>query len=138
MLGTRAQHGDHGEFVLRGRRAGEEGTDLWGRAVGGSAVETGPSGVACACRGWLAGPGWRERRSAGRRGEESAWPRVWAARGESVRGWAGALGWTETGPRSWVGLLDRARLVGLSAGVVWAGFGLRVCFSFSFSNLFYF
>ena len=35
MLGARAQRGDHGESVPRGRRAGEEGADPWGRAVSG-------------------------------------------------------------------------------------------------------
>ena len=35
VLGTRAQRGDHGESVPRGRRAGEEGADPWGRAVSG-------------------------------------------------------------------------------------------------------
>ena len=103
VLGMQAQRGDHGEFVPRGRRAGEEGTDLWGRAVGASADESGPSGVACACRGWLAGPGWRERKSAGRRGEESAGPRVWAARG----GGLGCCAW---------GKLGRARRAGARVG----------------------
>jgi len=40
MLGTRAQRGDHGESVPRGRRAGEGGTDPWGRAVSGVGERT--------------------------------------------------------------------------------------------------
>ena len=60
-----------GRLLQRGRRTraekGDE-ADRLGRAVGGSAVEGGPSGVTRACRGGLAGPGWREQESAGRRG----------------------------------------------------------------------
>ena len=72
--------------------------------------------------------GW-ERAKRARGPRVAFWAEVWAVRGKArewlgPRGWAGALGWTEAGPRSRVGLLDRARLVGLSAGVVWAGFGL--------------
>jgi len=40
VLGTRAQRGDHGESVPRGRRAGEEGADPWGRAVSGVGERT--------------------------------------------------------------------------------------------------
>ena len=46
----------------------------------------------------------------------------WAARGEGVRGWARAVGWTEAGPRSRVGLL---------LGLGFAGFSSFLFFSFS-------
>ena len=109
------------------REAGD-GPGVWGRAGSGK-------GETRRCE--------RAERARWARAERGrSGPRAEGKRSElGPRGWAGALGWTETGPRSRVGLLDRARLVGLSAGVVWAGFGLSlgwVCFSFSFSNLFYF
>ena len=95
----------------RGVREEGDGPGVWGRAGSGRGRRGAASGPSV-----LAGP----ERSEGEAGR--------AQRGKrselGPRGWAGALGWTETGPRSRVGLLDRARLVGLSAGVVWAGFGL--------------
>ena len=101
--------------VERARGCGRKGTAL---ACGaGLAAGRGRRGAASG-PSVLAGP----ERSEGEAGR--------AQRGKrselGPRGWAGALGWTETGPRSRVGLLDRARLVGLSAGVVWAGFGLSL------------
>ena len=98
ILGVRAQGTNHGEipgrFLLREWRTREEEgeADRWGRAVGGSAGESGPSGVTRACRGWLVGPGWSDAS----RGVELA------TRGLRE---AGALGWADArvreGGRGW-------------------------------------
>ena len=64
MLGTRAQRGDHGESVPRGRRAGEGGTDPWGRAVSG--VRRGADVRAQSGAGWAALGDWAAWRGAGR------------------------------------------------------------------------
>ena len=113
MLGTRAQRGDHGESVPRGRRAGEEGADPWGRAVSGvgrrglsrllreRGGETGlrlgraELGQADACAGSAGRPsggcwaGYRERE----RGEGTG--PVWAAGKEMGRG--EMMGWVVLG-----------------------------------------
>jgi len=113
VLGTRAQRGDHGESVPRGRRAGEEGADPWGRAVSGvgrrglsgllrerggrdrpaaGPCRAGPSGRLCGQR-WQAERGcWagcRERE----RGEGTG--PVWAAGKEMGRG--EMMGWVVLG-----------------------------------------
>ena len=97
----------------RGVREEGDGPGVWGRAGSGK-------GETQRCE--------RAERARWARAERGrSGPRAEGKRSElGPRGWAGALGWTETGPRSRVGLLDRARLVGLSAGVVWAGFGLSL------------
>ena len=97
----------------RGVREEGDGPGVWGRAGSGK-------GETRRCE--------RAERARWARAERGrSGPRAEGKRSElGPRGWAGALGWTETGPRSRVGLLDRARLVGLSAGVVWAGFGLSL------------
>ena len=113
----------------RGVREEGDGPGVWGRAGSGK-------GETRRCE--------RAERARWARAERGrSGPRAEGKRSElGPRGWAGALGWTETGPRSRVGLLDRARLVGLSAGVVWAGFGFLgfwVGLGFLFSpSLFYF
>ena len=60
VLETRAQRGDHGESVPRGRRAGEEGADPWGRAVSGVG-RRGLSGLLRERGGERQACGWAER-----------------------------------------------------------------------------
>ena len=90
----------------RGVREEGDGPGVWGRAGSGK-------GETRRCE--------RAERARWARAERGrSGPRAEGKRSElGPRGWAGALGWTETGPRSRVGLLDRARLV-------WAGFGLSL------------
>ena len=101
VLGTRAQRGDHGESVPRGRRAGEEGADPWGRAVSG----VGRRGLS----GLLRERGGRDRPAAGpcRAGPSG---RLRGQRWQAERGGAGlaealgrsGLGW---GLAAWAGLV---------------------------------
>ena len=77
----------------------------------GSAVQRVRAGMrACGLSGARVGAAKRAR------GPRVAfWAEVWAVRGKA-REWLGPRGWAGAGPRSRVGLLDRARLVGLSLG----------------------
>ena len=96
VLGTRAQRGDHGESVPRGRRAGEEGADPWGRAVSG----VGRRGLS----GLLRERGGRDRPAAGpcRAGPSR---RLRGQRWQAERG-------------CWAGCRERER--GGGTGPVWA------------------
>ena len=87
VLGTRAQRGDHGESVPRGRRAGEEGADPWGRAVSGVG-RRGLSGLLRERGGERQACGWAVQ----------SWAKRAPARA-ALAGRAGVLGWL----RRWAG-----------------------------------
>jgi len=114
VLGTRAQRGDHGESVPRGRRAGEEGADPWGRAVSG----VGRRGLS----GLLRERGGRDRPAAGpcRAGPSGR------LRGQRWQAERGVLGWLQGKGE---GRGDRAGLGRRKGNGPWGNDGLG-CFGF--------
>ena len=122
VLGTRAQRGDHGESVPRGRRAGEEGADPWGRAVSGVG-RRGLSGLL------------RERGGeTGLRLGRAELGQAGACAGSAGRPSGGVLGWLQGKGE---GRGDRAGLGRRKGNGPWGKDGLG-CFGFGSSFHFYF
>ena len=121
--------GDLGEvsgFAVAPARRGRETADRWGRPGSGSRGTR-----ATHRRGRVEADVWGRAGSEGRSAHAVLSARGWAAAvgraGQAARGGKRGVSWARgVGPGCW----DGPRLAGLSAGVVWAGFGLSLFFLF--------